>query len=80
MHEASIALEVRSICERETTKLPESRTRSVSVEVGAFSGIEVETLRSWLGGDGGVVDGLRFQVTRESAVAICPRMWLQVRG
>lgn len=78
VHELSLALEVRSICEREIAKLPESRITAVGVEVGAFSGIEVETLRFCLE----VVmaerfDGLQCQVTREPGVAICPKCGLE---
>ena len=73
MHELSLALEVRSICEREVAKLPESRITAVGVEVGAFSGIEIETLRFCLE----VVmaerfDGIECEITREPGLAVCP--------
>jgi hydrogenase nickel incorporation protein HypA/HybF len=73
MHEMSLALEIRSICERELEKLPETRVTAVGVEVGAFSGVEVHSLRFCLE----VVlsdrfDGVRCEVVREAGVAICP--------
>jgi hydrogenase nickel incorporation protein HypA/HybF len=45
MHELSLALEIRSICERELAKLPESQIAALGVSVGAFSGVEVESLQ-----------------------------------
>ena len=73
MHELSLALEIRSICERELAKVPESRVTAIGVEVGAFSGVEVETLRFCLDVVmAEVFDGVRCDVTREAGVAICP--------
>lgn len=45
MHEMSLALEIRSISERELAKVSETRITAVGVEVGAFSGAEVDTLQ-----------------------------------
>ncbi len=78
MHEMSLALEVRSICERELAKLPESRVTALGVEVGAFSGIEVDTLRSCLE----VVlaerfDGVHCEIVREPGEAACPKCGLR---
>jgi hydrogenase nickel incorporation protein HypA/HybF len=73
MHEMSLALEIRSICERELKRLPETRVTAVGVTVGAFSGVEVETLKFCLE----VVmaerfDGVRCDVIREPGTAVCP--------
>ncbi len=78
MHEMSLALEIRSICERELAKLPETRVTAVGVEVGAFSGVELESLRFCLE----VVmserfDGVRCEVVREPGVAACPACGVQ---
>ena len=72
MHEMSLALEIRSICERELAKLPETRITALGIEVGAFSGVEVETLRFSLD----VVmserfGGIRCEVVREPGKAEC---------
>lgn len=72
MHELSLALEIRAICERELEKLPHSRLRALGVEVGAFSAVEVETLQFCLQ----VVmsersDGIRCEVTRQPGTAAC---------
>jgi hydrogenase nickel incorporation protein HypA/HybF len=72
MHEMSLALEIRSICERELAKLAETRITALGVDVGAFSGVEVETLRFCLE----VVmserfDGIRCEVIREPGRAEC---------
>jgi hydrogenase nickel incorporation protein HypA/HybF len=74
MHEMSLALEVRSICERELAKLPESRVTALGLGVGAFSGIEIEALRSSLD----VVlaerfDGVHCEIVREPGEAACPK-------
>ena len=45
MHEMSLALEIRSICERELAKLPEEQITALGVDVGAFNGVEVDTLQ-----------------------------------
>jgi hydrogenase nickel incorporation protein HypA/HybF len=73
MHEMSLALEIRSICESELDKLPETRITALGVEVGAFSGVEVDTLQFCLE----VVmaerfDGVRCEVMREPGRAACP--------
>ncbi len=78
MHEMSLAMEIRSICERELARLPEERLTAVGVEVGAFSGVEVETLRFCLE----VVlsdrfDGVRCDVVREAGRAHCPDCGLE---
>jgi hydrogenase nickel incorporation protein HypA/HybF len=72
MHEMSLALEIRSICERELAGLPETRVTAVGVEVGAFSGVEVDSLQFCLE----VVmadkfDGARCEIVREPGVAAC---------
>ncbi len=74
MHEMSLALEIRSICQRELAELPESRLTAVGVEVGAFSGVEVESLRFCLE----IVlsefhEGVRCEVLQQPARAACPR-------
>ena len=40
----SLALEIRSIVERELAKRPGCRLTGLGVEVGAFSGVEVDSL------------------------------------
>lgn len=45
MHELSLALEIRDICERELTRRPENRVTGLGVDVGALSGVEVDNLR-----------------------------------
>jgi hydrogenase nickel incorporation protein HypA/HybF len=72
MHEMSLALEIRSICERELAKLPETRITALGVDVGVFSGVEVDTLQFCLE----VVmserfDGIRCEVVRQPGVAAC---------
>ncbi len=72
MHEMSLAFEIRSICERELAKLPETRITALGVEVGAFSGVETETLQFCLE----VVlserhDGVRCEVIRKAGMAAC---------
>ncbi len=74
----SLAMEIRSICERELARLPEDRLTAIGVEVGAFSGVEVETLRFCLE----VVlserfDGVRCEVAREAGQARCPECGLE---
>ena len=73
MHEMSLALEILSICERELEKLPETRVTALSVEVGAFSGVEADSLQFCLE----VVmsdrfDGVRCEVVRQPGEAACP--------
>jgi hydrogenase nickel incorporation protein HypA/HybF len=72
MHEMSLALEVRSICEQELAQLPETRITALGVEVGAFSGVEVDNLQFCLE----VVMAERFngvacEVIREPGTAAC---------
>lgn len=67
-----MALEIRSICEAELASLPESRVTAVGVEVGAFSGVEVDTLRFCLE----LImaerfEGVSVQVEREPGRARC---------
>ncbi|UCC49530.1 MAG: hydrogenase maturation nickel metallochaperone HypA [Gemmatimonadota bacterium] len=72
MHEMSLALEIKAICERELAKLPESRLTALGVEVGAFSGVEVETLQFCLEvvmSEG--FDGFRCEVVRQPGTAAC---------
>jgi hydrogenase nickel incorporation protein HypA/HybF len=72
MHEMSLALEIRSICEHELAKLPETRVTAVGVEVGAFSGVEVETFKFCLEVVMGErFDGVRCEVVRRPGVAAC---------
>ncbi len=78
MHEMSLAMEIGSICERELAKLPENRLTAVGIEVGAFSGVEVDTLQFCLE----VVlrerhDGVRIEVVREPGMAVCPSCGLE---
>ncbi|KPK82609.1 MAG: hypothetical protein AMS25_01800 [Gemmatimonas sp. SM23_52] len=78
MHELSLALQIREICERELEKLPESRLTALGVEVGAFSAVEVETLSFCLQ----VVmserfDGVRCEVIRQPGTAACSSCGLQ---
>lgn len=73
MHEMSLALEIRSICERELAQLPESRLTAVGIEVGAFSGVEVESLRFCLEvvlADGH--EGVRCELFQQPGQAACP--------
>jgi len=72
MHEMSLALEIISICERELAKLPEEQITALGVDVGAFSGVEVDTLQFCLE----VVmserfAGIRCEVVKEPGVAAC---------
>lgn len=74
MHEMSLALEIRSICERELAKLPETRITAVGVQVGAFSGVEVDSLQFCLEvvmSEG--FDGVRCEIEREPGRAVCPK-------
>jgi hydrogenase nickel incorporation protein HypA/HybF len=72
MHEMSLALEIRSICEAELARLPESRVTEVGVEVGAFSGVEVDTLRFCLEVVMGErFDGVSLRIDREPGCARC---------
>lgn len=72
MHEISLALEIRSICEAELARLPEGRVTAVGVEVGAFSGVEVDTLRFCLEAVMGErFDGVSVQIEREPGRARC---------
>lgn len=72
MHEMSLALEIGAICERELEQAPESRITGLGVQVGAFSGVEVDTLRFCLE----VVLRERYgavavEIEREPGVAAC---------
>lgn len=72
MHEMSLAVEIRSICERELTKLPGKRLTGLGVDVGVFSGVEAETLRFCLEvvmADG--FNGVRCEIRREPGVGRC---------
>ncbi|UCC71155.1 MAG: hydrogenase maturation nickel metallochaperone HypA [Gemmatimonadota bacterium] len=73
MHEMALALEIGAICDRELAKLPETRVTAVGVEVGAFSGVEVDSLQFCLE----VVlserfAGVRCEIAREAGTAACP--------
>ncbi|NIR44754.1 MAG: hydrogenase maturation nickel metallochaperone HypA [Gemmatimonadetes bacterium] len=72
MHEMALALEIGGICERELAHAPESRLTGLGVQVGAFSGVEVDTLRFCLEvvlkerhGD------VAIEIEREPGVAAC---------
>jgi len=72
MHEMSLALEIGSICERELARAPEGRLTALGIVVGAFSGVEVDSLRFSLG----VVLKGRFgdvslEIEREPGIAVC---------
>jgi hydrogenase nickel insertion protein HypA len=45
MHEMSLALEIRSICERELTRQGDGQLVAVGVEVGAFAGVDAQNLQ-----------------------------------
>lgn len=69
----SLALEILSICERQLGQLPETRVTAVGVEVGAFSGVDADSLQFCLE----VVmsnrfEGIRCEVMREAGMAACP--------
>jgi hydrogenase nickel incorporation protein HypA/HybF len=73
MHEMSLALEIRGICERELERQAESRLTAVGLEVGAFAGVEVETLRFCLETVMAERFGpVRCEVGREPGRAVCP--------
>ena len=68
----SIALGIREICERELGRHPGARLRGVGVTVGAFSGVEIDSLEFCLG----VVmserfEGVRCEINGESGQAVC---------
>ncbi len=72
MHELSLALEIGSICEQELARAAESRITAVGVQVGVFSGAEVDTLKFCLE----VVLKERFgdvvvEIEREPGLAAC---------
>ena len=72
MHEMSLALEIRDVCEREVERQPETRLTALGIEVGAFSCVEVETLRFCLE----IVmserhDGVVCDINRQPGVAAC---------
>ncbi|KPK56815.1 MAG: hypothetical protein AMS21_12385 [Gemmatimonas sp. SG8_38_2] len=76
----SLALEIRSICERELAKLPEERITALGVDVGAFSGVEVDTLQFCLE----VLmserfGGVRCEVVREPGAATCVSCGLEFK-
>ncbi len=78
MHEMSLALEICSVCERELAKRPEARLTVVGVEVGAFSGVEVDNLQFCLE----VVlsekyEGVRCEIRQEPGLAACPLCGLE---
>jgi hydrogenase nickel incorporation protein HypA/HybF len=73
MHELSLALEIRAICERELAKRSGVKLKGIGVQVGAFSGVQVEALEFCLE----VVlaerhDGVSCRVEAEPGVAACP--------
>jgi hydrogenase nickel incorporation protein HypA/HybF len=73
MHEMSLALEILSICERELNKLPETRVTALRVEVGAFSGVDADSLQFCLEVVmSGRFGGVRCEVERQAAEAVCP--------
>lgn len=50
MHEMSLALEIRSICERELSRQSAgARLSGVGIEVGAFAGVDAQNLEFCLG-------------------------------
>ncbi|MGD2216397.1 MAG: hydrogenase maturation nickel metallochaperone HypA [Gemmatimonadales bacterium] len=72
MHEMSLALEILSICERELAKLPETRVTALGVEVGAFSGVDADSLQFCL--EVVMADrfqGVRCEVVRRAGAAGC---------
>lgn len=72
MHEMSLALEIGEICERELARAAGDRLLEVGVEVGAFAGVEVETLRFCLDAVlGERFEGARCEITLEPASAVC---------
>lgn len=44
MHEMSLALEIRAICERELARQGGGRLTAVEVEVGALAGVDADSL------------------------------------
>jgi len=72
MHEMSLALEIRSICEGELARRPESKLTAVGLEVGALSGVEMDALRFCLEVVlGERFDGVRCDIERDAGVARC---------
>lgn len=72
MHEMSVAQEICSICESELMGLAESRVTAVGVEVGVFSGVEVDTLKFCLEVVlGERFPGVRCEIEREPGIARC---------
>ena len=72
VHEMSLALEISSICEGELARVSESRITALGVQVGAFSGVEVDTLRFCLEVVLGERHGdVRLEIEREPGVAAC---------
>lgn len=45
MHEMSLALEIRSICERELARQDAGRLAVVGIDVGAFAGVDAQSLQ-----------------------------------
>jgi hydrogenase nickel incorporation protein HypA/HybF len=72
MHEIALALEIREICDRELVRAGGGRLREVGVDVGAFAGVEVETLRFCLDAVlGERFGGARCEIRLEPARAAC---------
>lgn len=49
MHELSLALEIRDLCEREMVRHDGVRLSGLGLEVGALAGVDLESLRFCLG-------------------------------
>lgn len=72
MHEMSIAVGIREICEQELERRAGARLTGVGLTVGVFSGVEIDSLEFCLG----VVlserfDGVRCEISTEAGEAVC---------
>lgn len=73
MHELSIALGIVDIAEKETKKAGASKVDLIELEIGALSGVEIDSLEFvWLNAvEGTVLEGAKKEIDFIKAVGYC---------
>lgn len=74
MHELSLAGEVIKIAEYEAEKNMARLVKEITIEVGNFSGVEVDAFESALGllTEGSILEKTRLNIVRKNGKGFCP--------
>jgi hydrogenase nickel incorporation protein HypA/HybF len=74
MHELSLAGEVIKIAEYESEKNMARLVKEITIEVGNFSGVDVNAFESALGllSEGSIIEKARLNVVRINGKGFCP--------